>query len=80
MFQEWLDTFIDEKDLDRDQVLTLDFIETVFLVEFEVLINFLKGLDPETQQSIKRTFVKIDFMNGDAMSFFRYLAEGMVTL
>lgn len=76
-FNEWLDTLIEEKGVD---------IEEVFVVEaglyedmtYGCVIDAIKNTSKIEQQKIQNILVKIDFQNGDIKHFLRHLAKALV--
>ena len=77
-FNEWIDTFIEEKGIDTAHNFEFDEAGTFHIVETATVIAWIKKLDPETKAKIKNNFVKIDFFNGDPMHFMEFMAKGMV--
>ncbi len=85
-FNQWLDTFIEEKGIDTDHTFEFDKKDLDidaqanmnFIVETHAVISWIKKLDPETKAKIKDNFVKIDFFNGDPMHFMEFMAKGMI--
>lgn len=77
-FDSWLDTFVDEKGLDREQVITVEGpVWGDNLIPLQCVIDASKQTSPAQQAQIKSKLVKIDFLNGDPMHFFTFLAKGM---
>ena len=82
-FREWFDTFIEEKGLDQVyQAWDLQSPNGTWNhIDSEVVIEWIQNLeDPKIQYDIKDKIVKIDFLNGDVMHFFKYIAQGLVNL
>lgn len=79
-FEEWLNVFIEEKEINIAKTFEFIINETWNYLPLEVVIEFIKSLPYEQQIKIKDTIVKIDFMNGDVYHYFKYLARGMVLL
>lgn len=77
-FNGWLDTFIDEKGVDKDHLFEIEQEGEVHFLEMGVLLDFIKKCPVNIRESIKTTIVKIDFKNGDIMHFFDYLAKGYI--
>jgi hypothetical protein len=77
IFNEWLGTFISEKKLNIEA--------TVFEVEgeewglniipCEVVLEHIRMASPDIQAKIKDELVRIDFLNGNVMDYFRWLAN-----
>lgn len=77
-FDNWLDTFVDEKGLDREQVITVEgSVWGDNLIPLQCVIDAAKQTSPKQQAQIKSKLVMIDFLNGDPMHFFTFLAKGM---
>ena len=77
-FNTWLNTFIEEKNIDTD--ITLEVEGGVFGTNFipvKVVIDEIKRANKEEQQQIKNTLVKIDFLNGDVLHFLQHLAKAL---
>ena len=77
-FNNWFNTFIDEKDVP----LAIWEIEatdgTVHMIDSDVVIEAIKGAPAHEQNGIKAVIVKIDFMNGNVNDYFRHLAQALV--
>jgi len=72
-FDTWLDTMVDEKNLDREMVYT--FGDNY--IPLECIIEQIKMFDSDTKKNVKNTLIKIDFCNGDILHFFKYIGEKM---
>lgn len=79
-FNEWLNVFIEEKEINTAKTFEFIINETWNYLPLEVVLEFIESLPSDQQSVIKNTLVKIDFMNGDVYHFFKYLAKGMVQL
>lgn len=77
-FNQWLDTFVEEKGLDLDQTFTVTDGDLTHIFSLGAVIGDLKELGPSMKAQIKTTLVRIDFCNGDALHYFKYLANGLV--
>lgn len=76
-FNEWLDTFIEEKGIDTGHVFTVsvdDFWQT-HVIPLEVVLEAAKNTAPSEQDAIKDTLVRIDFINANPLPYFSFLAE-----
>lgn len=74
-FDKWLDTFIDEKELDTDTLFEIEADDGLHMVDFDLLITWIKTeLSSSDQNKVKDQLVRIDFANGDVMDFFEYIA------
>lgn len=73
-FAHWLDTFVDEKGLDREHLIEADGPSGTNIIPLDVLLAHFKRATPGDQAGIKAAVVRIDFMNGDILHFFRHVA------
>lgn len=76
-FAHWIDTFVDEKQLDRNHLFAVEGRSGVNFIPLDVLIDHMKIARPGEQDGIKRTLVRIDFLNGDVLHFFNHLAHAI---
>lgn len=74
-FNKWLDTFIEEKGIDLEQVIEIKTEDNTHYFEIGNIIANIKATTPEEQAGIKDMIVKIDFYNGDVVDYFRNLAQ-----
>ena len=71
----WIDTFINEKGLDREHVFEKTSPNgTVNLISLGRLIEAIRGTELLGLHTIRDTLVRIDFKNGDVMHYFDHLA------
>lgn len=77
-FTTWLDTFVDEKGLDREHIFTVEGPTWGDnLIPLQCVIDVAAQASPADQSKIEDTLVKIDILNGDPMHFFEYIAKGI---
>lgn len=76
-FNKWLDTFIEEKGIDLEQVIEIKTETNTHYFEIGNIIANIKATTPEEQAGIKDMIVKIDFYNGDVVDYFRHLAQAL---
>lgn len=76
-FNKWLDTFIEEKGIDLEQVIEIKTETNTHYFEVGNIIDNIKATTPEEQAKIKDMIVKIDFYNGDVVDYFRHLAQAL---
>lgn len=77
-FDKWLDTLIEEKELDTEFTFEVNGPEYgLNLIPLGCVVEAIKSTSQEEQSKIKDTLVKIDFMNGDIMHFFNHLAQAL---
>lgn len=76
-FINWLNTFIQEKDL-SSEIFEIEHNGNTHFVESEVILDLIKVTSPKDQAAIKNILVQIDFKNGDINDFLKHLAKGYV--
>lgn len=69
-----LEIMFEEKGIDLDQDLN---IEGQINLTVRNVLELIYNSPIEIQQKISKTFIQIDFRNGDVMHFIKYLAQGM---
>ena len=76
-FNEWLDTLINEKGIDREEEITVEGESGTNFMTVETVVEAIKATGKQEQGKIKDTLVLIDFKNGDIVHFFRHLAQAI---
>lgn len=60
-FNTWIDTFLEEKGIDQDHLLTVKGKSGDNIMPLQVLVDAMKQASPEEQKSLKGMLVTIDF-------------------
>lgn len=76
-FNDWLDTFIEEKGIDPQHNLHVEGPSGLNIMPIEIVVEAMKRAPRLEQASIKRTFVLIDFKNGNPVDFLKHLAQAI---
>tara|TARA_A100001201_G_scaffold89255_1_gene78211 strand:- start:628 stop:879 length:252 start_codon:yes stop_codon:yes gene_type:complete len=76
-FNNWLDTFIDEKNINKHDTFEINKNGTLNIISYGSIIDHIKITSKQEQEQIKKTIVKIDFFNGDVLHFFRHLGQAL---
>ncbi len=76
-FTKWIDTFIAEKGIDLEQVLTAEGPSGTNHIPVGCIVEMIKQTVGAERAKIKQTIVMIDFRNGDVLHFFRHLAQAV---
>ena len=79
-FNEWFETFLLEKGINRETVFEIVINEFWHYIPLEVILEVIKQLPQDQKEVIKDKIVKIDFVNGDVYPLFEYLAKGVIQL
>lgn len=77
MFNQWLDTLIEEKNINLDEQFQVEGKSGTNYMQYYNVVEAIKKTSPQEQAGIKNTLVKIDFANGDIRHFFRHLAQAI---
>ena len=74
----WIDKFIDEKDIDREQILEVEGpVYGANFIPVQAVIDAVKSAPKSEYDKIKQTLIAIDFKNGDVLHFIRHLAQAI---
>lgn len=77
-FNKWLDTLIEEKEIDLEEVFEIKKNNETHLFDYAFIVEAIKNTSEKEQQAIKNMLVKIDFVNGDIRHYFRHLANAFI--
>ena len=77
-FNNWLDTFIEEKGIALDDIFTIEENGKQHIFEIGNIVENIKATTPKEQAEIKDMIVRIDFHNGDVIDYFKHLAKALV--
>lgn len=76
-FAQWLDTFVEEKGIDTEDILEVEGASGANWIPVDVLLDTMKATTPGEQAAIKRMIVRIDFVNGNVLDYFKHLAQAI---
>jgi hypothetical protein len=76
-FTEWLDTFTTEKNLNVEQVFTVQGATGANHIPLGCVIEAIKSAPVREQNAIKDVLVIIDFHHGDVCRYFAHLAQAI---
>lgn len=79
-FATWLDTFVEEKNLDTDHLFTVETTGGFWnqhLIPLAVVMAAAKGVSASEQLIIKNTLVRLDLCNAPVMPYFEHLAKAL---
>lgn len=76
-FNQWLDTFINEKGIDLEQLLEVNGPSGLNLIPVGALVDAIKDAPATERAAIKDMIVRIDFANGDVLPYFQHLAQAI---
>lgn len=77
-FEKWLKTFIAEKGIDPEQILEVEGPEWgMNLIPVQVLIDAICSALRVEREAIRKMMIRIDFLNGNILDYFRHLAKAI---
>jgi hypothetical protein len=76
-FKKWLDTFIKEKHLPMEDIFEINKGGNLNIMSYKTIYEHILITTKEEQQKIKDTIVKIDFLNGNVLNFFKHLGNAI---
>ena len=77
MIKEWLNTFVNEKELNREFIFEVEGESGMNFIPLEVVLEHI-GIAPNLEQlNIKKMLVMLDVKNADVMDFFKHLAKAL---
>ncbi len=77
-FGKWLDTFLTEKGIDREETLEVEGkMYGTNWMPISVLVAAIKVAPKHEQDAIKSMLVKIDFKNGNVRHYLTHLAKAI---
>ena len=76
-FKKWLDTFISEKNLPMEDTFTIEKNNNLNIMSYKTIYDHMLIANDQEQKQIKNTIVKIDFLNGNVLDFFKHLGNAI---
>lgn len=76
-FNEWLDIFLEEKEIDLEDFFEIETDFALNLIQVGALVEHLKIAPPEEQTAIQHMLIKLDFFHADILDFFKHLAKAI---
>lgn len=77
LFKNWLETFIEEKNIDLSDTIDAQGPSGLNIIPIGCVIEYIESSPSEVQKNIKAAMVKIDFLNGNVIKYFEYIAVYM---
>lgn len=75
--RKYLTLLLTEKGITND-ISNEMTIDGHFGLTYEMQIDYICAADKAIQNQIRKTFVKIDFLNGDVNHYWEYITQGML--
>jgi len=77
MTNNWLDTLIEEKNLDTETCFEVEGPSGPNFIPLGCVLEAIEAAPAHEKRAIEHMLVKIDFVNGDVMDYFRHLAQAI---
>lgn len=78
-FNQWLDTFIEEKQL-PDETFQIEHNGEVHYFENQLVFDLIRKAPKSEQEGFKSMIVKLDFLNANINDYLKHLAKGYIAL
>ena len=76
-FNKWLDTFIEEKGYDLEQVFEVNGPSGWNMIPLGCVVEAIKAANQTEQTIIKNTLVRLDFKNANCLGYFKHLTQAI---
>jgi hypothetical protein len=76
-FNEWLDTFLDEKGIDLEQEIEVEGDSGINYLTVGIVIEHMKVANSAEQMLLHDRFVRLDFYNQPIVPFIEHLAQAI---
>ena len=74
----WIYTLIEEKGLDLEHIIEIDGCFGINYIPLGVVIEHILIAPLHEKTAIKKMLIKIDFINGNILDFFKHLAKAII--
>ena len=75
--EKYLNNLLKEKGIDQEEILEVEGQSGVNFIPVGCVVETILMTQKAEQEKIRKILVKIDFMNGDILHFFKHLAKAM---
>ena len=76
-FSKWIDTLLDEKGIDSEERIEVEGPSGTNSIPVGMLVDMMKSAPKHERDAIKTMIVRIDFVNGNILDYFRHLAQAV---
>lgn len=76
-FNKWLDTFIDEKGIDRDTPIEVEGPSGTNYMTVQNVLDMMKIAPANEQSAIKTNIIRLDFRNANVLDYIKHLAKAI---
>ena len=77
-FNEWIEKFISKNKIDKLEVLKIEKDFNTYYFTIEQIVGFLKIIEPQEQQEIKKMLEEMDENKEEIKDYFVCLAVGFI--
>ena len=75
--KNYLNKLIDEKGLDKEIIIEVEGESGTNFIPLGEVCEHISKMPNFIKRKIKLTLIKVDFLNGDVMDYFTFLAKGI---
>lgn len=75
--KKYLNNLLAEKGIDKEEILEVEGQSGVNFIPVGCVVEAILMAQKAEQEKIRKILVKIDFMNGDILHFFKHLSKAM---
>jgi hypothetical protein len=76
-FKNWFNTFNSEKGIDPETNIEVEGPSGTNFMTLQNVFDAILSAGPDEQTAIKAMIVKIDFVNGDVVGYYKHLAKAI---
>ena len=80
-FEKWFMVFCEEKGISLESLREVEVNGNTHIINYGTLVHFFDGgLDSQTKDTIKKTIIKLDFLNNtkEIFNYLDFLLKGYV--
>lgn len=74
-FNTWLDTYIEEKNINPNEIISVEGASGTNYMTYEYVLDILKNATATEQKKAKHLLVMLDFKNADIREYLKMLAR-----
>ena len=76
--KKWIETLIEEKQINTGECFKIETAKQHHFMPLQLVVENILSAPHSEQKQIKKMLIKIDFMGGDILDYFKHLARVLV--
>ena len=76
-FEKWLDVFLSEKGIDLEIIMSVPGPSGENMIPVKCLVELIKRAPKHERDGIKLMLIRINFLNGSVLDYFKHLARAI---